>query len=69
MWTPYFLVCKKFGFFKFMVCPHGQASRGLSQCGHFADKGEGVNFSRFCADGLLFVESICNSNKKHNGAM
>jgi len=30
-----------------MVCPHGQG--GLSQCGHFEDKG-GVNFSRFCAD-------------------
>jgi len=24
--------------------------RGLNQCGHFSDKGEGVNFSRFCAD-------------------
>jgi len=22
----------------------------LSKCGHFANKGEGVNFSRFCAD-------------------
>jgi len=25
-------------------------SAKLSQCGHFADKGEEVNFSRFCAD-------------------
>jgi len=33
---------------KFMVCPHEQG--GLKQCGHFADKREGVNFSRFCAD-------------------
>jgi len=31
-----------------MVCPHGQG--GLSQCGHFADKGGGINFLRFCAD-------------------
>jgi len=37
-------------FLKFMVCPHGQEVRGLSQCGHFADKEEGVNFSRFCAN-------------------
>jgi len=32
-------------------------TRGLSQCGHFVDKGkggEGVNFSRFCAD-VLYV--------------
>jgi len=34
-----------------MVCPHGQ--RGLSQCGHIrTKKGEGVNFSQFCADFL-----------------
>jgi len=33
-----------------MVCPHGQG--GLSQCRHFAAKGEGVNFSRFLADVL-----------------
>jgi len=31
-----------------MVYPDGQEE--LSQCGHFADKGEGVNFSRFYAD-------------------
>jgi len=37
-------------FSKFMVCPHGQGGRGLSQCGHFAGKGGEVNFSRFCAD-------------------
>jgi len=30
-------------FSKFMVCPHGQ--EGSSQCRHFSDKGEGVNFS------------------------
>jgi len=36
-------------FSKVMVCPHEQ--EGLSQCGHFSDKGgAGVSFSRFCAD-------------------
>jgi len=30
----------------------GEERRGLSQCGHFSDRGEGVNFSRFCADVL-----------------
>jgi len=37
---------KNIGFLKFVVCLHGQGERGLSQCGHFADKGKGVNFSR-----------------------
>jgi len=32
-----------------MACPHEQC--GLSQCGHFANKGGGgVNFSRLCAE-------------------
>jgi len=39
-------------FSKFMVCSHGQGERWLSQCGHFSDKGERVNFSRFSADVL-----------------
>jgi len=37
---------KNFGFFEIYdvsSCPHGQ--EGKSQCGHIADKGEGVNFS------------------------
>jgi len=37
-------------FSKFMVCPQDNEGRGLSQCGHFADKNGGVNFLRFCAD-------------------
>jgi len=32
-----------------MVCRHGQEGRRVSQCGHFADKEKGVNFSRFYA--------------------
>jgi len=28
-----FLKVKKFGFSKFMVCPHRQGRMGLSQCG------------------------------------
>jgi len=35
------LWCKKLGFSKFVVCLHGQGGGGLSQCGHFADKGGG----------------------------
>jgi len=32
-----------------MVCPLKQGGGGeVSQCGHFANKGKGVNFSRFC---------------------
>jgi len=43
-----------------MVCPHGQGGRGLSQCGHFADKGGEVNFLRFCAD-VLYGRSLMQS--------
>jgi len=43
---------------KFMVCPHGQRE----PVRHWADKGEGVNFSRLCADvfygQLLWICSI-----------
>jgi len=42
---PHFLVQITSDFLKFMVCPHGQG--GLSQCWHFADRGEE---GRFCAD-------------------
>jgi len=33
-------------FAKLMVCPHGQGGGGLSQCGHFEDKGEGRSIFR-----------------------
>jgi len=34
---------------KFMGCPHGQSGEGLSQSGHFADKGEGCQiFASLC---------------------
>jgi len=43
---PHFLAQKTSDFSKFMMCPHGQEGRGgLRQCGHFADKEVGVNFS------------------------
>jgi len=35
-------------FSKFMVCPHGQGGRGLSQCGHFETRGEGQFFVILC---------------------
>jgi len=41
------LCCKTSDFLKVVVCPHEQGE--LSQSGNFADKGERVNFSRFCA--------------------
>jgi len=44
---PHFLVQKTLEFSKFMVCGHGQEGRGLSHCGHFADKGEGSIFRDF----------------------
>jgi len=34
-------------FFKFMVCPHGQGGRGLSQCEHFVDSRWGLIFRDF----------------------
>jgi len=43
-------LCKTIGFFEIYGMP--RRTRGLRQCGHFADKGEGVNFSRFCVDDL-----------------
>jgi len=53
---------KNFGFLKFMVCPHGLGGRGLNQCGHFADKGGGVNFYDFMwmtfTDGPLLNDAI-----------
>jgi len=44
---------KNFGFLKFMVCPHGQGGRGLSQCGHFSNKGEGSSCSDFVRTSLI----------------
>jgi len=46
---PHFSAQKTSNFLKFMVCTHDKGE-GLSQCGHFSDKREGVNFSRFCVD-------------------
>jgi len=45
-----------------MVCLHGQGE--LSQCGPFADRGEGVNFSRFCAD-IFFGHFSINGLLQH----
>jgi len=36
------------GLFEIHGVPHGKEGRGLNQCWHFVEKGEGVNFSRFC---------------------
>jgi len=40
-------------FSKFMVSPHGQKGRELSQCGHFVDKGEGPIFCDFVRTFLM----------------
>jgi len=40
---------EKLRIFQFMMRPHGQGE-GSNQYGHLPYKGEGVNFSRFCAD-------------------
>jgi len=51
MLTSAILSAKIFKFFRnFMLSPHGQRGEKLSQRGHFAGKGEGFNFLRFCAD-------------------
>jgi len=44
MRTSQFLEQKASDFSKFIVCPHGQGGRRLSQCGHFLDKGGSVFF-------------------------
>jgi len=41
---PHFLATKTSDFSKFIVCPHGQGGRGLSQCGNFVDNGRGGQF-------------------------
>jgi len=41
---------KNFDFSKFLVCPHGQGKDGVEPVRTFFRQGEGVNFSRFCAD-------------------
>jgi len=41
---------KNIGFFE--IYGMFARTRGLSQFGHFAEKGKGVNFLRFCADVL-----------------
>jgi len=45
MWTSAIFGAKTPDFSKFMVCPHEQGGEGgLSQCGHFTDKGRGGQF-------------------------
>jgi len=36
--------------FRNLWCVRTDKGRGFSKCGHFEDKGKGINFSRFCAD-------------------
>jgi len=48
MWTSALFGAKNFEFFK--IYGVSTRTRGLSQCRHFADKEEGVIFSRFCED-------------------
>jgi len=48
--SPHRKAQKTSDFSKFMVSARTRGKGRLSQCKHFADKGEGVNFSRFCAD-------------------
>jgi len=38
------------GFRIYGVSARTRGEEGLSQCGHFLDQEDGVNFSRFCAD-------------------
>jgi len=51
-----------------MAFPHGQGE--LTSCGRFADKGEGVNFSRICADvlygRLLILKKLFSICSKRN---
>jgi len=43
--------CKNYRIFRMLWCVGTDKGEGeLNQCGHFAYKMEGVNFSRFCAD-------------------
>jgi len=45
MWTSALFGAKTLDFSKFMVCPFEQ--RRSSHCGHFSDKGGGVQFLDF----------------------
>jgi len=49
---------KNFGYFEFMVFPHGQGGEGVWGT---ADKGEGVIFSQFCAD-VFYRRPLSNYN-------
>jgi len=60
---------KNFGFFEIYGVSARTRKEGLSQCGHFSNNGEGVNFSRFCTDffnGLPLKENTteCRKTKK-----
>jgi len=50
MWMSELFGAKNIEFLKINVVSAGW--RRLSQCGHFLDKGVGVNFTRFCATSL-----------------
>jgi len=60
-----FLEQKILDFPKFIVCPHRQEGRGVSQCRHFVDKGEGVKFSQFYVD-VFYVRTL-TSLLKYSG--
>jgi len=47
---------KNLGFFKiYGVSARTRGEGRLSQCGHFSDKGEGVDFSRLCGQPLMLT--------------
>jgi len=65
----FFFDAINFGFFEiYGISARDKREGGLSQCGHFSDKGEGVKFLRFCTDVLhertltknYFLISFCN---------
>jgi len=56
---------KNFKFFEIYGVPAQTRGRGmgLSQCGHFAIKEKGVNFSRFYADIIGGLKALVNMEK------
>jgi len=50
MWTSALFDVKNLRFFE--IYGVFTRTRRVSQCGHFANKGEGVNFLKFCVDVL-----------------
>jgi len=65
MRTSSLFCAKNFGFFKiYCVSARIRGEKGLNQCGHFSDKREGVNFSRFCAD-VFYGRPLSGSTEYH----